>query len=76
MVNRFFEPEGYVASIKAATNIQGLAIGDPQPPILPLPAHKAAVLGKLLGASSLRGAVPAGARCRCCLDLGARTRLP
>jgi 4-hydroxy-tetrahydrodipicolinate synthase len=62
MVNRFFEQEGYVASVKAATNMQGLAIGDPRPPILPLPAHKAAALGKLLEAAGLRGAVPAGAR--------------
>lgn len=60
MVNRFFEQEGYVASVKAATNLQGLAIGDPRPPILPLPIQKVEALGKLLEAAGLRGAVPAG----------------
>jgi 4-hydroxy-tetrahydrodipicolinate synthase len=62
MVNRFFEQEGYVASVKAATTMQGVNVGDPRPPILPLPAQKVEALGKLLEACGLRGALPVGAR--------------
>lgn len=61
-INRFLELEGYVASVKAATNMLGPNIGDPRPPILPLPAHKTAELGKLLETAGLRGvAAAAGA---------------
>ena len=61
-LNRFFEQEGYVAAVKAATNMQGIAIGEPRPPILPLPDHKKAELGQRLEAAGLHGAAaPVGA---------------
>jgi 4-hydroxy-tetrahydrodipicolinate synthase len=61
-INWFFEQEGYVAAVKAATNMQGIDIGEPRPPILPLPDHKKAELGQRLKAAGLHGAAaPAGA---------------
>jgi hypothetical protein len=42
--------------------MQGVNVGDPRPPILPLPAQKAEALGRLLEAVGLRGALPVGAR--------------
>lgn len=61
-INRFFEQEGYVAAVKAAINMQGIAIGEPRPPILPLPDHKKAELGQRLEAAGLHGAAaPVGA---------------
>ena len=54
-LNRFFEQEGYNAAVKAATNMQGINVGVPRPPVLPLSSEKAAELGKLLEAVGLRG---------------------
>lgn len=57
-LNRFFEQEGYNAAVKAATNMQGIRVGVPRLPVLPLSSEKAAELGKLLEAVGLRGPTP------------------
>jgi 4-hydroxy-tetrahydrodipicolinate synthase len=61
-LNCFLETEGYVAAVKAATTMQGLDVGDPRPPILPLAAERRTDLERLLTAAGLRvSAVSVGA---------------
>ena len=55
--NRFLEISGYVAAVKAATNMQGVKVGDPRPPILPLTSDKTAELRRRLETMGLLGVV-------------------
>ena len=47
-LNRFFETEGYAASVKAATRMVGLDVGEPRSPFKPLTEEKKAELRRLL----------------------------
>lgn len=47
-VNRFFEDEGYVAAVKAGTNLRGVTVGPPRRPILPLRPDRVSSLQTLL----------------------------
>ena len=47
---RFFEQESYVAAVKAATTLGGIAAGDPRAPMLPLAPAKRVELERLLAA--------------------------
>ena len=47
-VFRFFENEGYVPSVKAATQLRGLPVGAPRRPGMPLSDAKRAELAALL----------------------------
>jgi 4-hydroxy-tetrahydrodipicolinate synthase len=49
-LNRFYENEGFVASVKAACAIVGLELGDPRPPFRPLAPLKKEELTALLDA--------------------------
>lgn len=57
-VMRFFEQQGYVAALKAATARRGLAVGDPRLPLLPLSDGKRAHLHVLLDALDAATAEP------------------
>lgn len=45
---RFFEREGYVAAVKAATTLGGIVVGDPRPPVLCLAPQQRLELERLL----------------------------
>ncbi|MFQ5934681.1 MAG: dihydrodipicolinate synthase family protein [Dehalococcoidia bacterium] len=47
-LNHFAETQGYAATVKAATQMAGLDVGDPRAPFKPLSEAKKAELGKLL----------------------------
>jgi 4-hydroxy-tetrahydrodipicolinate synthase len=47
-LNRFYETAGYTASVKAATGMVGLDVGEPRAPFGPLSEGKKAELRKLL----------------------------
>jgi 4-hydroxy-tetrahydrodipicolinate synthase len=49
-VMRFFEQNGYVQAVKAATNLRGVNIGAPRHPALPLTSEQLAELEPLLAA--------------------------
>jgi 4-hydroxy-tetrahydrodipicolinate synthase len=47
-VNRFFETEGYIAAVKAATSLRGIEVGPPRRPYLPLEPDRVQELAGLL----------------------------
>ena len=47
-VNRFFEENGYMASVKAGTNVRGVQVGDPRLPVAPLGREQTQELRGLL----------------------------
>ena len=62
-LNRFFETEGYAASVKAATRMAGLDLGEPRAPFTPLSDTKRSELRGLLaplGVLAERAAAPTG----------------
>ena len=62
-LNRFYETAGYAASVKAATGMVGLDVGEPRAPFGPLSEGKKAELRKLLeplGVLEATAPVPAG----------------
>ena len=54
----FLERENYVAAIKAATILRGIPVGDPLPPVMPLPADKVAQLEQTLELATTAGEAP------------------
>lgn len=53
---------GYIATVKAGTNLRGIEVGVPRPPIQPLPAPDVARLAAAMEALGIETRVPAGVR--------------